>query len=117
MRNFTRHFTPHAALSVSALALGLACASTKPSVQLEDARQQYFRAQEYHASQLDQVALHDAEKALKRAERAHEQDPGSDKEINLAYIAQRRAQLAMARAGIAFAKGTVEQSEQVMKER
>ncbi len=117
MRYFTRQSTLLATLSIGALAFGVSCASTQPSAQLEDARAQYFRAQEYHASKLDQVALHEAREALERAEQAHEEDPGSNQEINLAYIAQRRAQLAMARAGIAFAQNTVEESEQAIRER
>lgn len=87
-------------LSPATLAPGLllcaACASTPPSKQLLDARQAYEDARTSAAADLRPDAVLSAEQALDRAEKAHEQDPGSFREVSLAYIAEREAQKARA---------------------
>ena len=82
----------------------LACASARPSPELVDARRSYSQASTGAASQLVPDRLLTARQALDLAERAHEDDPGSDEERALAYIADRQARLANAHAGIAAAQ-------------
>jgi outer membrane protein OmpA-like peptidoglycan-associated protein len=73
-----------------------ACASTPPSKQLLDARQAYEDARTSPAADLRPDAVLSAEQALDRAEKAHDQDPGSFREVSLAYVAEREAQKARA---------------------
>lgn len=73
-----------------------ACASTPPSKQLLDARQAYEDARTSAAADLRPDAVLSAEQALDRAERAHDQNPGSFREVSLAYVAEREAQKARA---------------------
>ncbi len=84
-----------AALATPVL-LCAACASTPPSKQLLDARQAYEDARTSAAADLRPDAVLSAEQALDRAEKAHDQDPGSFREVSLAYIAEREAQKARA---------------------
>jgi outer membrane protein OmpA-like peptidoglycan-associated protein len=81
-----------------------ACASTAPTQELVDARRAYERAQVSPASEYTPDDLLTARQALDRAEAAHEDDPGSNTEAHLAYLAARRAQLAAARGDMAQAK-------------
>jgi outer membrane protein OmpA-like peptidoglycan-associated protein len=78
-------------------AVGLlgACA-TDPSEQLMDARQAYTQAYQSEANQLVPDRVYEARIALEAAERQHERKAGSDEEKHLAYIAHRKALLAMA---------------------
>lgn len=78
------------------LLLCAACASTPPSKQLLDARQAYEDARTSPAADLRPDAVLSAEQALDRAEKAHDQEPGSFREVSLAYIAEREAQKARA---------------------
>jgi outer membrane protein OmpA-like peptidoglycan-associated protein len=57
-----------------------------------------------------------AREALDDAERAHENEPAGKLEKHLAYVAHRKAQLAMATADLTFARGSVEQSKRMMLE-
>jgi outer membrane protein OmpA-like peptidoglycan-associated protein len=75
--------------------LALGCASTQPSHELLDARRNYEQAQATAESAYAPDRLLEAKQALERAERAHAEDAGSFKEKDLAYIAARRAQLAV----------------------
>ncbi len=72
----------------------LACSVTQPSAELVDARQAYLRAMESPAAQHEQDELLAAKQALQKAEEAYEGDPGSRSEKHLAYLAERRAQMA-----------------------
>jgi len=96
--------------TLSALALGLSvtllagvagCSATMPPPELVAARSAYARVQVSEAQQLVPAEVLAAHQALAAAERAYEQDPGSTRARDLGYIAQRRAQLAEARASIA----------------
>lgn len=80
----------------AAALLGSACASTGPTPALVDARRAYERAYGSEAQQNapDQVLA--AKQALDAAERAHADKPGSYDEKSLAYVAERRAELAQA---------------------
>ncbi|WP_437683260.1 DUF4398 domain-containing protein [Sorangium sp. So ce131] len=74
---------------------GLAgCASAPPPAELLRARKSYERARQSAAAELAPVDLHGAREALDRAERAFTGDLGAAEAGDLAYIAERRAQLA-----------------------
>jgi outer membrane protein OmpA-like peptidoglycan-associated protein len=100
---------------VGVIALGgallSACAAARPSAELVDARRSYGQASTGPASQLVPDRLLTAKQALDLAERAHEDDPGSDEERTLAYIADRQARLASAHAGIAAAQRRTAEAE------
>ena len=82
----------------------LACGTPPPSDELVAARQTYQQAASSNAAELVPDQLLGAKQALDQAEAAHTGDPESFEERSLAYIAQRKAQLAMALAGQAAAK-------------
>lgn len=82
-----------------ALALPLACASAKPPAELVHARQAYVVA-EVNATHAAPVELHDARLALNLAEATFRDAPKSDEVRDLAYIAQRRSEVASARAAV-----------------
>ena len=83
-----------------------ACGSSAPTQELVDARRAYERAQVSPATEYTPDDLLTARQALDRAEAAHEDDPGSNAEAHLAYLAARRAQLAAARGEMAEAKAS-----------
>jgi outer membrane protein OmpA-like peptidoglycan-associated protein len=88
-------------LSVTLLACAAGCSATVPPPELVSARSAYARVQVTEAQQLVPAEVLAAHQALLAAEKAYEEDPGSARARDLGYIAQRRAQLAEARAAIA----------------
>jgi outer membrane protein OmpA-like peptidoglycan-associated protein len=90
-------------LLVSVLCAGTisACATTVP-IELVDAREAYRQASFGSAAQAAPAELHVANDALALAERSFSHDPNSYRTRDLAYIAQRKAQLAEASASIAI---------------
>ncbi|HLK37745.1 MAG TPA: OmpA family protein [Polyangiaceae bacterium] len=83
---------PVAALSVSALC---ACGGDRmPPKSLVDARDEFSRAKSGLAMQLDPTDVHEADLALQKAEQAWSSDPDDPNTIDLAVIAQRKAQIA-----------------------
>jgi outer membrane protein OmpA-like peptidoglycan-associated protein len=74
--------------------VALGCASTGPTPELIDARRAYENARAAPEARYTPDRVLEAKQALDRAERAHEDDPGSSSEKGLAYIATRRAELA-----------------------
>jgi outer membrane protein OmpA-like peptidoglycan-associated protein len=100
--------TKHLALKLTGGAvfglIALACASSQPTPELVDARRAYDQARSSNASQLVPDQLLNAKQALDRAEAAHQDDSGSEGEKSLAYIAQRKAALAMSLAAYAQAQ-------------
>jgi outer membrane protein OmpA-like peptidoglycan-associated protein len=93
------------ALGVSALVLLLgACASSAPTQQLVDARRTFHQAELSSAAKMTPDDLLTARQALDAAERAHKDDPGSNREAHLAYLAERKAQIAMVSGDIASAQ-------------
>lgn len=90
-------------IPVAASAL-IACGTPPPSDELVAARQTYQEAANGNAAELVPDQLLGAKQALDQAEAAHEDDALSNEERSLAYVAQRKAQLAMALAGQAAAK-------------
>ena len=75
--------------------LALGCASTAPTPELLDARRAYDNARTAPQAQHTPDRVLEAKQALERAERAHQDDPGSFDEKSLAYIATRRSELAV----------------------
>src|ERR1700753_4145268 len=73
----------------------LACASSGPTPQLLDARRAYDQARIAPEAQYAPDRVLEAKQALDRAEFAHKDKPGSFEEKSLAYVAERRAELAI----------------------
>jgi outer membrane protein OmpA-like peptidoglycan-associated protein len=101
---------------LSTLAIGASllagCASTGPTPELVDARRTYHQAVASPAQHYVPAHVLSARQALDRAEVAHADEPGSFEERSLAYIAQRKAQLAMTYGGYAQAQRERQLSEQ-----
>lgn len=98
----------------AALALGVflaGCAAAQTPKELVDARSAYDRAQASKAAELTPVPLHDAKQALDAAERAFALDDDSDATRDLAYVAERKAQLAVAQGNTALAQAQREQAQ------
>ena len=83
-------------LALSAFA---ACAESQvPPKSLADARQEFVRAKDGLAGQLDPTDVHEADIALQRAERAWQNAPDQPSTADLIAIAHRRALLAESQA-------------------
>jgi outer membrane protein OmpA-like peptidoglycan-associated protein len=92
------------------------CAAAQPPVELIDARKAYDRASKSLAAQLAPAQLDTAKQALDKAERSFE-DEGSDPPTpDLAYIAQRKSEIAEAEAGKAAAERDAEGANKQFKE-
>jgi outer membrane protein OmpA-like peptidoglycan-associated protein len=91
------------ALAIAFSVFAAACATTTP-VELSNARSAYARASAGPAAQQAQADLHKARTALDTAEQSFSQEEGTQKTLDLAYIAERTAQLAEARAEIALSE-------------
>jgi len=76
----------------------LGCASSPTTPQLVDARRAYDNAEESEAPSRAPSELARAKVALDRAEEAHDDNPGSTREANLAENAEIKAKRAQARA-------------------
>src|SRR5512145_596975 len=87
----TRYF-----LILTALTLLLAACATLPPGELVNARQAYRDASEGQAAALAPAELHQAGQALNLAEQSFVKEPESFRTKDLAYAAQRKAQLAKA---------------------
>src|SRR5512139_1195543 len=85
--------------AVLLLALGsAACASAAPPAELMAARASYSRAQHGAAATLNPADLHTAQVAITDAENWYTKEGDTQKTRDLAYVADRRAQIAEARA-------------------
>jgi len=73
-----------------------ACAASTPTPELVSARQAYDRARTDPTAALVPDSVLSAKQALDKAEAVHEKDPQSDAERSYSYVAQRRAELALA---------------------
>ncbi|HTQ06714.1 MAG TPA: OmpA family protein [Polyangiaceae bacterium] len=82
------------AISLVSLAAA-ACGTTGPTPQLLDARRAYDTARTSPEAQYSPDRVLEAKQALDRAEYAHKENPGSFQEKSLAYVAERRAELAV----------------------
>jgi outer membrane protein OmpA-like peptidoglycan-associated protein len=75
------------------------CAGERvPPKALTDAREQYTHTKDGVAIQLDPTDVHEADVALQRAEQAFRDDPDAPTTIDLAIVADRKAQIAEATA-------------------
>jgi hypothetical protein len=81
------------------LTLAAGCASTVPD-ELRIARDNYRRASTGPAAQIAPVELHAAQVALQAAETSFDEDADSYHTKDLAYVAQRKSELAEATASI-----------------
>jgi outer membrane protein OmpA-like peptidoglycan-associated protein len=88
-----------------------ACATTTP-VELSNARAAYQRASTGPAAQYTPSDLHKAKGALDQAEHNFLEEKSSKKTIDLAYIAERSAQIAEARAATAMAAKSTSSAKQ-----
>lgn len=91
------------------------CAATPPSQQLLSARDAFRQAEQSTASQLEPEHVQRAKVALNKAEMAHDDEPQSEQEKHLAYLAERKAQLAMALAERTSAERAKAQAEKEYK--
>lgn len=73
-----------------------ACAASTPTPELVSARQAYDRARTDPTAALVPDSVLSAKQSLDKAEAVHEKDPQSDEERSYSYVAQRRAELALA---------------------
>lgn len=90
---------------ISCAALLCGCAGNVPS-ELVNARAAYQQASAGPAAQLAQADLHKAHDALARAERSFEDSGESYQTRDLAYVAQRKAEMAAAQGSIASEQKT-----------
>ena len=111
MKTNRRSYAQPLALPIALALLGAGCATTTP-VELSNARTAYQRASVGPAAQHTPTDLHKAKTALDRAEHSFLQEKGSKKTVDLAYIAERTAQIAEARAVTAIAAKSSAQAKQ-----
>lgn len=98
---------------VVAIALVAAACATPPAPkELKDARAAYARASGSEARKVAPVQLDDAKLALDRAEEAFTDEPTAPKTRDLAYIAERKAQNAIAHANLALARSRQEKAKE-----
>jgi outer membrane protein OmpA-like peptidoglycan-associated protein len=95
---------------VTIVALFAGCAAATPH-ELIDARSAYKQASEGPAKQLAPAELHKAQKALALAEQSFQEDPKSYKTRDLAYVAQRKSQLAGVMGAWAADKGAKSEAD------
>jgi len=113
----SRLFTLRAcALGLSSLSLiCAACGASAPTPELMSARNEYAKARSSEVEQLNPKGLHEAYAALQAAERAHADSAGSEAERSSAYIAARKAELAVAQASEALARKEQTRAEDTYK--
>lgn len=98
------------AVSISLASMLGGCAATVP-LELVNARQAYQNASNGPASQVAMAELHVARQALANAEQAFNDDPDSYLTRDLAYVAQRKSELATAIASITNQQKTEAQAK------
>jgi outer membrane protein OmpA-like peptidoglycan-associated protein len=97
------------------LVLG-ACGATQPPPELVDARKAYDRASKGLAAQLAPAQLDTAKQALDKAEKSFEDEGVDAPTPDLAYIAQRKAEIAEATAGKTAAERDAGQADKQFKD-
>jgi len=97
---------------IAASVATVACGSTAPSPELMSARDAYDRARRSDAARYEPDSVLAAKQALQVAERAHEDSPRSTEEKSYAYVARRRAELAMVQGTTARERAEKQRSEQ-----
>lgn len=117
VREMTRKTRPRE--SVFSMLLGasaaLACATALPPKDLVEARSSYDRASRGPAAELAPAELDTAKQSLMQAEAAFQDEGDEPVTRDLAYIAERRAQSAEARAGILQAERERAEAEKNFK--
>lgn len=98
-----------ALIAVAFAGLIVGCASVPPP-ELINARQAYEKAINSNAAQLVPAEVHKAREALVAAETSFKDDPKSYRTKDLAYIADRKAKIAVALANTAAEKNTTSQA-------
>ncbi|MDP9002336.1 MAG: OmpA family protein [Myxococcota bacterium] len=102
--------------SLFLLAAMTACGGERiPPKQLVDARSEFQHAKTGVAMQLDPTDVHVADLALQQAEQAWANEPEDPNTLDLAVIAQRKAQIAEAEAATIKAQQDAEVADQQMK--
>lgn len=81
-------------LSFSLLLVMFGCATAPPPTELLDARKAYERASKSLATQLAPAELDTAQQALAKAEKSYEEEGAGEPTQDLAYVAERKAQIA-----------------------
>jgi outer membrane protein OmpA-like peptidoglycan-associated protein len=102
--------TSHLFLAIASASVLSACATAVPP-ELVNARAAYGQASTGPAAQVAPAELHVASDALALAEQSFKQDPESYRTTDLAYVAQRKAQLAEASASIKIQQGKEAQAK------
>ncbi len=97
-------------IAIACAASFLGCAATVPS-ELTSARLAYAHASEGPAAQMAPADLHTAEQALAQAEASFSKDAKSYRTRDLAYVAQRKAEMADAQASIAVEQARTAQAD------
>lgn len=110
------HFKRYSLSTLAGAFLVSGCMATLPPKQLVDARAAYQEAAEGPAGKLTPAELVDAKKALTEAERSFEKDGASPETLDAAYLAQRRAQTAHARGGLAQAEADEQKAKEELAE-
>jgi OmpA-OmpF porin, OOP family len=108
-RRATDHFLRLMAISAALIISAAGCSTMGPSLALEQARLDYMQAQ--HNPQVATnapVALREAEQALKQAEQAWKDDKGEDEVQHLAYVAERKTEIARATAEQKIAEAEIQ---------
>jgi outer membrane protein OmpA-like peptidoglycan-associated protein len=96
---------------VALVALVAGCAANKAPSELVNARAAYQDASAGPAEKLVPAELHKAHEALNEAEQSFKKEPNSYKTKDLAYVAQRKAELAGALGAMAADKASKEKAD------
>jgi outer membrane protein OmpA-like peptidoglycan-associated protein len=103
-------------LSLLVLIGAVACGATQPPVELVDARRAYERASKSLAAQLAPAQLDTAKQALDKAEKSFEDEGADAPTTDLAYVAQRKSEIAEAAAGKVAAERDAQGADKQFKD-
>lgn len=92
-------------------AIIISCSASAPPQELVNAREAYQQASNGQAAQLVPAELHKAKVALDEAEKSFQEEPNSFITRDLAYIADRKAKIAVGLAGSAAEKAATVKSK------
>jgi outer membrane protein OmpA-like peptidoglycan-associated protein len=94
----------------------VACGATMPPAELVDARKAYDKASHSLAAQLAPAQLDTAKQALAKAEKSFEDEGADPPTPDLAYVAQRKAEIAEAAAGKVAAERDAKTADKQFKD-
>jgi outer membrane protein OmpA-like peptidoglycan-associated protein len=103
-------------VTLAALALGIGACAGQPTPHLVEARDAYDDARTGYVNEHAPDAVYEAKVALDAAEKAHDRNPGSEKEKHLAYVAHRKAMLAVQAAKAKMAAMEQEKADTAKEE-